>query len=308
VTPGSSEAGRSGVLPVDKGAGLTSFTVVAHLRRVLRAPKIGHGGTLDPAATGVLPILVGEATKLTPYLVDLDKEYLATVRLGVTTDTQDLSGTVLETRPVPPMGAADIERALQAFIGSIRQVPPMYSAIHHEGRRLYELAREGIEVERRPREVTVHSIALESLAPPDFTIRVRCGKGFYVRTLAADLGAALGAGGVLASLVRTRVGPYGLDDAVSWDAVREARNGSALWPRLLPPDSALGVMPDVRLSSPEVRAFVNGQSVAHGGASGHVRVYDPDGAFLGIGARRGDLVKPERLLHADSPRPRVLPA
>jgi tRNA pseudouridine55 synthase len=308
VTPGSIEAGRSGVLPVDKGAGLTSFKVVAHLRRVLRAPKIGHGGTLDPAATGVLPILVGEATKLTPYLVDLDKEYLATVRLGVTTDTQDLSGTVLATQPVPAMGAADIERALLAFVGSIRQVPPMYSAIHHEGRRLYELAREGVEVERRPREVTVHSIALESLALPDFTIRVRCGKGFYVRTLAADLGAALGPGGVLASLVRTRVGPYRLEEAVSWDVVREARSGSALWPRLLPPDSALGVMPDVRLSSPEARAFVNGQSVAHGGAAGPVRVYDPDGAFLGIGARRGDLVKPERLLHADSPRPRVLPA
>src|SRR5207247_2769099 len=137
----------SGVLPVDKGAGLTSFQVVAHLRRVLRAAKIGHGGTLDPAATGVLPILIGEATKLTPYLVDLDKEYLATVRLGVSTDTQDLSGTVLETRPVPAMGAAVIEQALQAFVGSIRQVPPMYSALHHEGRRLYELAREGVEVE-----------------------------------------------------------------------------------------------------------------------------------------------------------------
>jgi len=302
------QAGRSGVLPVDKGAGLTSFQVVAHLRRVLRAHKIGHGGTLDPAATGLLPILVGEATKLTPYLVDLDKEYLATVRLGVTTDTQDLSGTVLETRPVPAIGAADIEQALLAFVGSICQVPPMYSALHHEGRRLYELAREGVEVERRPREVTVHSIALESLAVPDFTIRVRCGKGVYVRTLADDLGAALGPGGVLATLQRTRVGPYRLEDAVAWETVREARDGSALWPRLLPPDSALEVMQEVRLSSLAARAFVNGQSVAHGGAPGSVRVYGPDGAFLGIGARRGELVKPERLLHADPPRPSVLPA
>lgn len=300
--------GRSGVLPVDKGAGFTSFQVVAHLRRVLRAHKIGHGGTLDPAATGVLPILVGEATKLTPYLVDLDKEYLATVRLGVTTDTQDLSGTVLETRPVPAIGAADIDHALLAFVGSICQVPPMYSALHHEGRRLYELAREGVEVERRPREVTVHSITLESLALPDLTIRVRCGKGFYVRTLAADLGAALGPGGALATLRRTRVGPYRLEDAVAWEAVREARDGSALWPRLLPPDSALGVMQEARLSSLAARAFVNGQSVTHGGAPGPVRVYGPDGAFLGIGAQRGELVKPERLLHADSPRPRVLPA
>ncbi len=308
ISPEATQVSRSGVLPVDKGAGLTSFQVVAHLRRLLRAPKIGHGGTLDPAATGVLPILIGEATKLTPYLVDLDKEYLATVRLGVSTDTQDLSGTVLETRPVPAMGAAVIEQALQAFVGRIRQVPPMYSALHHEGRRLYELAREGVEVERTAREVTVHSIALESLAPPDFTLRVRCGKGFYVRTLAADLGAALGPGGALATLVRTRVGPYRLEDAVAWDTVREARGGGTLWPRLLPPDSALGVMPEARLSSVGSRAFVNGQSVMHEGASGPVRVYGPDGAFLGIGARRGDLVKPERLLHADSPRPRVLPA
>jgi tRNA pseudouridine55 synthase len=215
---------------------------------------------------------------------------------------------VLETRPVPAMVVADIERAFHAFVGSIRQVPPMYSALHHEGRRLYELAREGVEVERRPREVTVHSIALESFTPPDFTIRVRCGKGFYVRTLAADLGAALGPGGALATLVRTRVGPYRLEDAVAWDTVREARAGSTLWSRLLPPDSALGVMPEARLSSVAVRAFVNGQSVTHEGASGPVRVYGPDGAFLGIGARRGDLVKPERLLHADSSRTRVLPA
>lgn len=308
VTPAVTQAGRSGVLPVDKGAGLTSFQVVAHLRRVLRAYKIGHGGTLDPAATGVLPILVGEATKLTPYLVDLDKEYLATVRLGVTTDTQDLSGTVLETRPLPQIGAADVQQAFLAFIGSIRQVPPMYSAVHHEGRRLYELAREGVEVERQPREVMVHSIVLESLALPDVTIRVRCGKGFYVRTLAADLGAALGPGGALATLVRTRVGPYRLEDAVAWETVREARDGSALWPGLLPPDSALGVMQEARLSSLAARAFVNGQSVTHGGAAGPVRVYGPDGAFLGIGARRGELVKPERLLLADPPRPRVLPA
>jgi tRNA pseudouridine55 synthase len=129
-----------------------------------------------------------------------------------------------------------------------------------------------------------------------------------VRTLAADLGAALGPGGALATLVRTRVGPYRLEDAVAWESVREARGGSTLWPCLLPPDSALGVMPEARLSSVAARAFVNGQSVMHEGAVGPVRVYGPDGAFLGIGARRGDLVKPERLLHADSSRPRVLPA
>lgn len=299
---------RSGVLPVDKGPGITSFQVVAQLRRVLRAAKIGHGGTLDPAATGLLPILIGEATKLTPYLVDLDKEYLATVRLGVTTDTQDLSGTVLETRPVPALDAGGVQGVLEKFVGRIRQVPPMYSALHHEGRRLYELAREGVEVERPPREVTVHAIVLESLVPPDLVLRVRCGKGFYVRTLAADLGEALGSGGVLARLVRTRVGPYRVEDAVPWDTVLNAREGSALWPRVLPPDSVLGAMQEARLSEKAARAFVNGQSVTGDGEPGPVRVYGADGSLLGIGTRRGALVKPERLLYADPSRPRVLPA
>ena len=137
----------------------------------------------------MLPILIGEATKLTPYLIELDKEYVATVRLGVVTDTQDLSGAVLETRPVPALDAPAIEAALGAFVGVIRQVPPMYSALHHDGKRLYELAREGRTVAREAREVTVHAIALESVALPDFTLRVRCGKGTYIRTLAADLGA-----------------------------------------------------------------------------------------------------------------------
>ncbi|HEV8532849.1 MAG TPA: tRNA pseudouridine(55) synthase TruB [Methylomirabilota bacterium] len=303
----------SGVLPVDKGTGVTSFQVVAHLRRLLRAPKMGHGGTLDPGATGVLPILIGEATKLTPYLVDLDKEYLATVRLGIVTDTQDLSGTTLETRPVPALQRSDVERALGSFVGTIRQVPPMYSALHHEGQRLYELARKGREVERSPREVMVHAITLESVALPDFVIRVRCGKGFYVRTLASDLGAALGPGGSLASLQRTRVGPYRLEAAVPWETVREARDGGLLWPQLLPPDSALIGISELRLAETPARAFLHGQAVAVPGAAepgdgALLRVYGPDGAFLGIGSRRGSRVKPDRLLHANSSRTRVLPA
>jgi tRNA pseudouridine55 synthase len=308
----------SGVLPVDKGTGVTSFQVVAHLRRLLRVPKMGHGGTLDPGATGVLPILIGEATKLTPYLVDLDKEYLATVRLGIVTDTQDLSGMTLETRPVPVLQHADVERALDSFVGTIRQVPPMYSALHHEGQRLYELARKGLEVERSPREVMVHAIALESMALPDLVIRVRCGKGFYVRTLAADLGGALGPGGSLASLQRTRVGPYRLDASVPWETVREAHDGALLWGRLLPPDSALIGMSELRLDAVPARAFLHGQSVAIEGEAAHgqatllgdslLRVYGPEGAFLGIGSRRGSSVKPDRLLHADSSRTRVLPA
>lgn len=304
-----SDRHRSGILPVEKGPGVTSFQVVAHLRRVLRAPRIGHGGTLDPAATGLLPILIGEATKLTPYLVDLDKEYVATVRLGVTTETQDLAGAVLETRPVPGLDAPALEAALAPFVGRIRQVPPMFSALHRDGKRLYELAREGVEVEREPREVVVHSIRLESVALPEFVIRVRCGKGTYVRTLAADAGAALGCGAALAGLVRTRVGPYALDAAVTWDEVREARSGERLWTRLLPPDTALAALAPVRLDADGTRAFVHGQAVATGErVGGLLRVYGPDGGLLGVGQGLGDRVKPERLLHADPPRSSILPA
>jgi len=304
-----SDRHRAGILPVEKGPGVTSFQVVAHLRRVLRAPRIGHGGTLDPAATGLLPILIGEATKLTPYLVDLDKEYVATVRLGVSTETQDLTGAVLETQPVPALEAPALEAALAPFVGVIRQVPPMFSALHRDGKRLYELARQGVEVEREPREVTVHSIRLEAIALPDFVIRVRCGKGTYVRTLAADVGAALGCGAALAGLVRSRVGPYALEAAVTWDEVREARSGERLWARLLPPDSALAGLPAVRLDAEGTRAFAHGQTAPAGArVGGLLRVYGPDGGLLGVGQGLGDRVKPERLLHADPPRSSVLPA
>ena len=299
---------RSGILPVEKGPGVTSFQVVAQLRRLLRAPKVGHGGTLDPDATGLLPILVGEGTKLTPYLTALDKEYVATARLGVTTDTQDASGTVLRERPVPALDAAALAAALARFVGEIEQIPPMYSALHHEGRRLYELAREGAEVPRQPRKVVVHAITLEAVALPELTFRVRCGKGTYVRTLVADLGEALGTGAALSRLVRSRVGPYRLEDAVPWDALRESRDGAALWTRLLPLDSALADLPALTLDARATQAFVHGQSVPAGAARAELlRVYGPDGALLGVGQGRGDLVKPERLLHADPARPPVVP-
>jgi tRNA pseudouridine55 synthase len=304
-----SERHPSGVLSVEKGPGVTSFQVVAHLRRVLRAPRIGHGGTLDPEATGVLPILIGEATKLTPYLVDLDKEYLATVRLGITTTTQDLTGAVLETRPVPDLDAPAVEAALARFVGVISQVPPMYSALRRGGRRLYDLAREGHSIEREPRQVMVHAIVLEALNLPDLRVRVRCGKGTYIRTLAADLGATLSCGAALSSLIRTRVGPYTLADAVRWDDIREARHGASLWARVLPGDSALASFPSVRLESAEAERFVHGQAVAAPGVTdGLARVYGPGGMLLGVGLARGGSVKPARLLHADPARPRVLPA
>ena len=298
---------QSGILPVEKGPGVTSFQVVAQLRRVLRVPKIGHGGTLDPEATGVLPILIGEATKLTPYLTELDKEYLAIVRLGVTTETQDLTGTVLETRAVPDIEPSTIEATLRRFVGVISQVPPMYSALRHGGRRLHELAREGITVEREARQIVVHAITLEGMTLPELTIRVQCGKGTYVRTLAADIGDALGCGAALASLVRTRVGPYVLAHAVSWEELQAVRGSEMLWTRVLPCDSALSALPAVSLDPTSAVKFVHGQTVpAASGAEGHCRVYSTDGALLGVGSARANTVKPERLLHADPARPSVL--
>ncbi len=303
--------GPSGVLVVDKAAGMTSFDVVAVVRRQLHVRRIGHAGTLDPAATGVLPILIGEATKLMPYLVDQDKEYLATLRFGITTDTGDLSGRVLSTSPAPPPGREALAAACQRFVGRIQQVPPMYSAIHHEGRRLYELAREGIEVDRAPREVVIAAITVVETLGADAVLRVTCGKGTYLRALADDLGRLLGSGAAVARLARLRVGPFALADAVSWDEV--AGGGEALWSRVRPAESALAGWPTVTLEAKAVTGFRNGQMVALASSpaeGGHVRVHDRRGTFLGVGelGLGGRTVRPVRILHADRPGTPVLPA
>ena len=302
---------RSGVLVVDKGRGATSFDVVALARRRLGVRRIGHAGTLDPDATGVLPILIGEATKLTPYLVDQDKEYLATIRFGLTTDTHDVSGRVVAERPVPEISAAGLDEVCRSFVGRIKQVPPMYSAIHHEGRRLYELARAGIEVERAPREVIVRSIDVEAIAGARATVRVVCGKGTYVRVLAADIGAALGCGGAVESLVRCRVGSFRLDAAVPWSELTTGR--SDLWSRVHPAETALAGWPTVRLDENAAAMFVNGQPasvVPAAAAGGFVRVHGASGLLLGVGElmTAGRSVRPVRILHADRPGTRVLPA
>jgi tRNA pseudouridine55 synthase len=300
---------RSGILVVDKMPGVTSFQVVAHLKRVLREPTIGHGGTLDPGAAGVLPILIGEATKLMPYLMEQDKEYRAAIRLGITTDTQDLTGDVRATTAVPSLSRETIEQAARTLVGAIRQVPPMYSAVHYQGRRLYELARAGIEVERQAREVVVHEIIIEEMALPTIVIRVRCGKGTYIRTLAADLGAALGVGGAVGDLVRLRVGPFTQAQSVPSVAVAEAP-ALALWRRVLPSDTAMAAYPAIYLGGEATRAVLHGQAVpTDAPGSGVVRLYGDAGAFVGVGRLLGNgRVKPERILHADHPGTRILPA
>jgi tRNA pseudouridine55 synthase len=302
----------SGLLVVDKPAGATSFDMVTLLRRRLGVRRIGHAGTLDPAAVGVLPVLIGEATKLVPYLVDEDKEYLATVRFGITTDSQDLTGRVLATAAVPPLTLEGVTAATRPFVGRIRQVPPMFSAVHHAGRRLYELAREGVEVPREPRDVVVHAIVVETVAGADATLRIVCGRGTYVRTLAADLGAALGCGAVVAHLVRTRVGGLRREEALTTEAMA-AMPTEDVWARVRPPEAALAHWDAVSLDTAAATAFLHGRPVAlpsQRARGAFVRVHDDAGRMLGVGEVMGGghLVTPSRILHADRPRTRVLPA
>lgn len=305
-------AARSGVLVIDKATALTSFDVVMLVRRRLGLRRVGHAGTLDPDATGVLPLLLGEATKLTPYLHSMQKEYVATARLGIRTDTQDVGGRVLSTTPVPPLTLQDVVRATRALVGRILQVPPMYSAIRRGGRRLYELAREGVEVERRAREVVVYAIDVASVTPPIVELRVVCGKGTYVRTLVADLGDALGCGAVVERLRRVRVGPFTLADAVSMHEVADS-SGEAIMSRVLSPAAALAGWTVVTLEAGAARSFVHGQAVRVAREPGlgerFVVVRGPGDELLGVGeVVDGAHVKPARILHADDPGPRVLPA
>jgi tRNA pseudouridine55 synthase len=211
----------NGVINVYKTKGFTSHDVVAKLRGILGQKKIGHTGTLDPEATGVLPVCLGSATKLCDMLTEKKKEYVAKVRLGVVTDTQDMTGTVVKEHPVDISEEALLE-ALAGFVGSYDQIPPMYSAIKINGKKLYELARAGKEVERKPRRVEIEAITLEEIALPCLTIRVNCSKGTYIRTLCHDLGQRLGCGAAMEELERTRSGQFGLDTALTLEEI-EAR-------------------------------------------------------------------------------------
>jgi len=299
-----------GLLLADKGPAVTSFQVVAHLRRVLRVPKVGHGGTLDPMATGLLPILLGEGTKLTGHLQGQDKEYLATIRLGIATDTLDATGAVTGEWPVPSLTADDVRAVLARFVGDIEQVPPMYSALHAGGRRLHELARAGIAIERSPRRVRVHAFELIEYASPRLRVRVECGSGTYVRSLAADVGEALRCGGHVEALARTRVGPLRLEDAVPRAVIQEG-NAAVLAAGVLPADRAVAHLPAIHLSPDAGRRLGNGQRVPVSelmppdvpAGSVPCRVY-AGAIFLGIGELSLEGLRPLRLVHADRSRPR----
>jgi tRNA pseudouridine55 synthase len=291
------------VLVLDKPSGMTSNAALQAAKRLYRASKAGHAGTLDPLASGVLPILFGEATKFASFLLEADKEYLATVKLGETTSTGDAEGEVIERRQTD-VANDRIEAALARFRGEIMQTPPMYSALKRDGRPLYELARAGLSVERAPRPVVISELSFAGRSGELIELIVRCSKGTYVRTLAEDIGAALGTGAHLAGLVRLAAGGYRIEQAVRLDeleAMAEAERDA----RLLSLEGLLAGLARIELDTERARRFRNGQPVSgEVAASGRCVVFGGRGELLGVGelGQGGDL-RPLRLtaFHPDAP-------
>ena len=271
----------SGVIIIDKPEGWTSMDVCAKLRGIFREKRVGHGGTLDPMATGVLPVFVGRATRAVEFAGESEKEYVAGLKLGVVTNTQDTTGQVLETHPVS-VTREEVEEALAPFRGNILQIPPMYSAIKRDGKKLYELARKGQEVEREPRPVTIYGLeVVEQAGPADYLLRVRCSKGTYVRTLCHDIGQALGCGGCMYSLRCTEAAGFSLDQAVTLDALLSAEDPQRL---LLPVDAYFSRHPALTLPPAGEKKVRNGTAVSlPRAADGQYRVYGESGAFLALG-------------------------
>lgn len=280
----------NGILVIDKSAGWTSQDVAAKLRGVFHERRVGHGGTLDPMATGVLPVFIGRATRAAEFLESAEKEYVAGLRLGVVTDTQDTSGTVLETNSVC-VTRAQLEAALRQFLGPIEQIPPMYSAIKINGQKLYELARRGQEVARRPRSITIHALELLEGEGADWTIRVRCSKGTYVRTLCHDLGRALGCGGCMSSLRRTRAGSFTLAQAVTMQQVLDFAAGQDPQQLLMPVDAVFAAHPPLIVTLGQAAKLKNGAQIKDWQFQpGTYRVYAEDGEFLLLGRVEGGVL------------------
>lgn len=250
----------NGIINIYKEAGYTSFDVVAKMRGILKIKKIGHTGTLDPDATGVLPVCIGNGTKLVELFADHDKEYIAELMLGVATDTQDLSGTVIKESTVN-VTCEQVSEAIMSFIGDCMQVPPMYSAIKVNGKKLYELARAGKEVEREARKVTFHEIEILSIELPVVKIRVSCSKGTYIRTLCNDIGEKLGCYAAMKSLKRTRVGVFDIKEAITLEELELYRDAGKLADVILPPDRIFMHMPAVYAKEEFCRLLDNGNTV-----------------------------------------------
>ena len=282
-----------GVLLLDKPVGLSSNAALQQAKRRFRAEKAGHTGTLDPLASGLLPICFGEATKFAHMLLDADKTYVALVRLGTTTTTGDAEGEVLQTRNVT-VTRQDVEAVLPRFIGRITQIPPRYAALKFQGRNYYEYAREGIEIPRPGREVVIHSMTLDACTPPDLSLTIRCGKGTYVRVLAEDIGLALGCGAHLAALRRLETGGLRLSASCTLETLAGLSDDECD-ARLLPPDILVAALPRIDLEPVEALRFAQGQAVARTGLrDATYRVYTTQG-FAGIAVAIEGTLRPRRL-------------
>ena len=284
-----------GVLLLDKPAGLTSNTALQKAKRLFNAAKAGHTGTLDPFASGLLPICFGQATKFSSYALHGDKAYRALLKLGVTTTTGDIEGEVLETRRAD-VQTGTVRQLLPKFTGTIQQIPPMHSALKHQGRPLYEYARKGIEIERKAREVTIHSLEIEKLEGDELTINVHCSGGTYIRTLAEDIGKTMGCGAHLIALRRTASGAFSLDQAVSLEAL-ENMNEQQRMASLLAPDALVAHLPRLDIDAGTALQIMQGKQPGKPTdcpLQGMVRVYAPQG-FLGLATVEENLV-PSRLM------------
>lgn len=292
-----------GILNVYKEAGYTSHDVVAKLRGILKQKKIGHTGTLDPQAQGVLPVCLGKATRVCDLITDWTKEYRCVLLLGMTTDTQDLTGTVLEEKTVD-CTEEQVRAVLTGFVGTGSQIPPMYSALKVNGRKLYDLARQGIEVERKPRQITIHSVQIHRIELPEVEFTVSCSKGTYIRTLCNDAGAVLGCGGCMKSLLRTRVGGFCLEDGLKLEEIARRQAEGTLSQAVVPVDSVFMDLPCLYLSPEAERLARNGNPLSDELAadccrrqnslngdlfreedileSGQLRVYSGSGEFLAV--------------------------
>lgn len=292
----------NGVLLLDKPQGQTSNEALQEVKNLFKAQKAGHTGSLDPLATGMLPICFGEATKVSAFLLDANKRYRMTCLFGVKTTTADAEGEVIETAAVPELSEELLEQALSRFRGSIEQIPPMYSALKHNGERLYNLARQGLEVERKPRTVEIFELKLLSFGADTMEVEISCSKGTYVRTLAEDIAAALGTCAHVTVLRRLAVGPYqDVSHTITLERLRELlqeQGLEALDALLLPTESALEQWPDIRLSSDLAFYVRQGQAVQipRAPSSGWVRLYDESARFMGMGQIQEDgKVAPRRL-------------
>lgn len=288
----------NGILLLDKPLGYSSNQALQKIKWLFQAEKAGHTGTLDPLATGLLPICLGEATKFAQYVTDADKTYIATIKLGVQTTTGDAEGEVIASKPVN-ITAIQFEQACQQFLGEISQVPPMYSALKHDGKALYEYARAGVEIMRNARRVNIKNITVNAFSGSDAVINVTCSKGTYIRTLAEDIGKMLDNHAHLIGLRRTQTAGYGLADAVTIEAV-EALALDVRDTKLLPVDSAIAVLPQVVVSEDSAFYFKQGQAVWQAGKipESELRVYEESGKFLGLGKLLADgKITPKRLVN-----------